>query len=183
LLLDSYAFSFSLALRLSCLVQNIPSPINPDPRFGYQTFAGVSVVQNARKFCEHMNRVPDYEISTLPAYLLSHFAVAVAIQQRSLDYLQAICITSEDLDQSLVDSASSKIMNVIGGLPAAMLRDVRSHFKAIPYLPVNGPRFFDAEFESFFEGVPPDFWELLQSHAPDPIPVDSGFTIEGSGHT
>lgn len=130
-----------------------------------------------------MNRVPDYEISTLPAYLLSHFAVAVAIQQRSLDYLQAICITSDDLDQSLVDSASSKIMNVIGGLPAAMLRDVRSHFKAIPYLPVNGPRFFDAEFESFFEGVPPDFWELLQSHAPDPIPVHSGFTIEGAGHT
>lgn len=134
------------------------------------------MMQNAVKFCEQVNGIPEYELSTLPAYLLSHFAVAVAIQRRSLDYFQAICVASEDLDQSLVDSASSKIMNVIGCLPAAMLRDVRSHVKAIPHLPANGNGFLEADFTSLFEGVPSDFWQLLQPHTPDPVPVGSYFT-------
>lgn len=137
------------------------------------------MMQNALKFCEQMNGIPEYELPTLPAYLLSHFAVAVAIQQRSLEYFQAICVTSEDLNQSLIDQASSKIMNVIGGLPAAMLRDVRSHLKAIPYLPSNGNGFLEADFGSLFEGVPSDFWQLLQPPAPDPIPVGLYFNSLG----
>jgi len=138
------------------------------------------MIQNALRFCEHLNAIPEHELSSLPAYILSHFAVAVAIQQRSLEYFQAICVMSEDLDQSLVDLASSKIMNVIGGLPAAMLRDVRSRFTAIPYLPANGTGPLEVDFGSMFEGVPQDFWQLLQPHAPDATPVDSYLTSGGS---
>jgi hypothetical protein len=163
-LLDSFALSFSLALRLSCLASNIPSPINPDLRFSHRTSTGVYVMQHAIILCEYINNIPEYELSTLPAYVLSQFAVAVAIQQRSLDYYQAICVTSEHLSQPVYEMAANKIIDVIGGLPAVMLRDVRSRLTTIPFRPadVGG----SLEHVNLFEGVPPEFWQFLESFGP-----------------
>ena len=134
-------------------------------------------MQHAIIFCEHINNIPEYELSTLPAYVLSQYAVAVAIQQRSLDYFQAICVTSEHLSQPVFEMAAGKIMDVIGGLPAVMLRDLRSRLTTIPFLPADGS--VSHEHVDLFEGVPPDFWQFLQTFCPpdsmSDMPAASGF--------
>lgn len=182
MLLDSYALSFSLALRLSLLDTNIPAPINPDPRYSHRIYTGVSVMQHAIIFCAHVNDIPEYELSTLPAYVLSQFAVAVAVQQRSLDYFQAICVTSEHLSQPVFEAASRKIMDVIGGLPAVMLRDLRSRLTTIPFLPADGSG--SLEYVDLFEGVPPDFSQFLQTFCPpdsvSDMPAAPGFASGGA---
>lgn len=140
-------------------------------------------MQHAMIFCAHVNDIPEYELSTLPAYVLSQYAVAVAIQQRSLDYFQAICVTSEHLSQPVYEAASTKIMDVIGGLPAVMLRDLRSRLTTIPFLPVDGPG--PLEHVDLFEGVPPDFWQFLQTYCPSDnmsgVAADTHFVSGGPG--
>lgn len=163
-MLDSYALLFSLALRHSCLASNIPAPINPDLRFSHRAQTGMSVMQHASIFCQHVNVIPEYELATLPAYIMTQFVVAVAIQQRSFDYSLAICVTGEHLSQSVFETAVSKIMDVIGGLPAVMLRDIRSRLAPIPLIPAVRPG--SLEHVDLFEGVPPDFWQFLQTFCP-----------------
>lgn len=132
-------------------------------------------------FCSVMNNIAESDLPNLPAYLTTQYAVAVAIQERSLSYLQVISVSADDLSRPIIEVASGKIINVIGGPPARLLEDVRTRFAAIRCPPLSQDGGFDAEFLNLFGDLPVDFWQLLQS-VQATGPLDHTFDTGTGGH-
>jgi hypothetical protein len=168
---DSQCISFIHLVRLTCLVQRLPSPLNPQHRVVAITINGLNLMRQAAHMIEVFNQIPQQNLSTLPAYIMMIFAVAVMLARRSLTYIQKVYPEASNLDIKEVNlSLAEDRMKRLGGLArkALHLVDEGSGGEAPatfqdPMFPANGPATlpFDFDFSSFFDaGLPDGFWDL-----------------------
>jgi hypothetical protein len=141
---------FSLAFRMSCSVQRIPSPVALAPRIAGQTFTGTNLLRYSVGLLEIFNDLAENDLHTLPAYLHFQTVVSLSVQQRSISYMRK---QGHDWHQTMVpsvDKAAERIRLQVGGLPARMLEmaDERSSDDGI--MP-------EIDFEALF-GVLPEDW-------------------------
>jgi hypothetical protein len=131
------------------LSQKTPTPINGDLRVAGQSFTGINLIKYGLSMCELFNTTPAPELLLLPCYLVMEFAIALAVERRSVAYMKREGQSWEVIKVDRVDLALSRMMEVVGGLPATLLQLTED--------PILDSRVPDFDFNVLF-GTLPDDW-------------------------
>ena len=146
---DAFSLRFSLAFRLSSLLPKIPIPLHAEWRWSGLAFTGVNLLKYSQMMCELFNNTPDTEIPLMPYYIAIEITIALMVQRRSVAYMRKQGQSWELIQEAVVDKATSKLVNIVGGLPAQMFALTED-----PDLDRRAP---DLDFNMLF-GTLPDDW-------------------------
>lgn len=147
---DAQSLRFSLAFRLSSLMPKIPIPLHAEWRWSGLTFTGLNLIKYSQMLCEVFNRTPETEIPLMPHYLAIEITIALIILRRSVAYMRKLGQKWEPIHEEVVDVAKSKLVNIVGGLPAEM-------FALTNNPDLDDGRAPDLDFNIIF-GTLPDDW-------------------------
>lgn len=105
--------------------------------------------------CELFNHTPETELPLMPFYLAIEMAIALIVERRSVAYMRKQGQSWEFIQEPVVDMAISKLVNLIGGLPAHLF-----HITKDPDLDERAP---DLDFNLLFGSLPDDWLQQFNS--------------------
>lgn len=162
---DAYALRFSVAFRLSCVVQRVPTPTALESRIGGQTFTGINLLRYSVALLELFNELLESDLGILPVYLHFQTVVSVSVQQRSISYMRKQGGVWHHDMVPIVEKAIGRITNSIGGLPQRMYEMADEQYHNDRFIP-------DMDFEALFAALPEDWlgaFNLNAEWGPGPL--------------
>lgn len=146
---DAHSLRFSLAFRLCSLLPKIPTPFHAEWRISGLGFTGLNLLKYGRLLCELFNNIPESELPLMPFYFAIEVTIALIVQRRSVAFMRKQGQNWDVVKEPVVDRATSKLVNIVGGLPA--------HMFALTEDPDLDGRAPDLDFNMLF-GTLPDDW-------------------------
>jgi hypothetical protein len=155
---DGYTLRFSLAFRMSCVVQRVPIPIASDSRIAGQSFTGINLLRYSAAILEMFNGLSEADLKILPVYLHFQTVVSLSVQQRSLSYSRKQGSDWHHDMVPVVERAVERIKHCIGGLPQKMFEMTDEQYHNDRFIP-------EMDFEALFAALPEDWLSAFNVNA------------------
>jgi hypothetical protein len=126
---DTYALAFSLALRISSICQNTPSPVCPTDRWKTTREAGINLIQASAVLLAHFNRLFSTHdalpappaLPILPSHLSTTVGLCIVTSYKTIAYLSSTTPDALYLVEQSSLSQAARHLSRLGGPPVRLL--------------------------------------------------------------
>ncbi|WVR03313.1 hypothetical protein IAU60_000304 [Kwoniella sp. DSM 27419] len=138
LLHDAEGVLYSLVLRLGCLLQNLPSPLSPEPRLGGLSVIGTYFVPKSIALVRQLADLDPSEPSTQPGYILMLQVIGLIALRRTAIHTAQSHGEHRTNELEGLQRLESKI-HAFGGAASVMLIQAEEQFGKWPEPLVKSP--------------------------------------------